>query len=50
MQFMLFVANSLLLQKAFVCQIFLEAYGVQHSDMKLVNLERKIQFLFRWLL
>ena len=54
----LFVANSLLSQKAvllpWVCQVFLEAYGVQQGeDVRSVYIEereRKIQFSSRWLL
>ena len=54
----IFVAQSLLSQKAvllpWVCQVFLEAYGVQCSEeVKSVYLEegdRKIQFSSRWLL
>jgi len=50
----LFIADSLLSQKVvllpWVCQMFLEAYGVQQGEDVLYRRERKIQFSSRWLL
>ena len=53
----IFVAQFLLSQKAvllpWVCQVFLETYGIQDEDVKSIDLdeeERKILFSSQWLL